>query len=179
MPDRLTPQSHVVALDVGGTSMKGALFDRRMLPRVTLRRPTPRQSGPDAVARVTLRRPTPRQSGPDAVVEAIARTLKELEALAEAKGLTVGGAGVAVPGIVDERTAHAVYSANIGWRDLQLGALLSEMTGIPVTLGHDVRAGGLAESKLGAARGAGDAPCTESPDRGARPSPVPSALMFV
>lgn len=127
----------VIAVDVGGTGMKGALLDRELLL-------------------ATVRRPTPRTAGPNAVVDAIASTLLALARQAADEGLTVRRAGVVVPGIVNEDRAHAVFSANIGWRDLSLADLLERRTGLPVTLGHDVRAGGLAECVLGAARGARD-----------------------
>lgn len=128
----------VIALDVGGTGMKGALLDRRLRPLFTLRRPTHRAAGPEAV------------------VAHMAAALESLAEQAAVMGFTVLRAGVAVPGIVDEDRARAVYSGNIGWRDLPLGDILGQRTGIPVTLGHDVRAGGNAERVLGAARGARD-----------------------
>lgn len=128
----------VVALDVGGTGMKGALLDRSLRPLLTARRPTPRSAGPDAV------------------LVAIAAAVRELAEQAGALGLAVARVGVVVPGIVDEEAARAVYSANLGWHDLPLAELLSERTGLSVTLGHDVRAGGWAEAALGAARGARD-----------------------
>ncbi|OKJ61646.1 ROK family protein [Streptomyces sp. CB02261] len=126
----------VVGLDVGGTGMKGALLDHAMR------------------SLETVRRPTPRADGPLAVVDAITDTLLTLTALAAERDLPVHHAGVVVPGIVDEGLQRAVWSANIGWRDLPLAALLTERTGLRVTLGHDVRAGGLAERAFGAARGA-------------------------
>jgi glucokinase len=49
-----------------------------------------------------------------------------------------------------------VFSANFGWRELPLRRLLEERTGLPVAFGHDVRAGGLGEGALGAARGVRD-----------------------
>lgn len=138
MPEHHAADDCVIALDVGGTGMKGALLDRELQPLTTLRRPTPRAAGPDTV------------------VDEIAATLLSLAQHATANNLTVHQAGVVVPGIVDEDCARAVYSANLGWRDLPLGELLQERTGLPVTLGHDVRAGGVAECMLGAARGAHD-----------------------
>ncbi|ALO12148.1 ROK family protein [Streptomyces venezuelae] len=126
----------MLALDVGGTGMKGAVLDRAMRPIASLRRPTPRGEGPTAV------------------VDAVAETLLALERLAAERGLPVAHAGVVVPGIVDEDRRRAVWSANIGWRDLPLAAVLESRTGLPVALGHDVRAGGAAECALGAARGA-------------------------
>ncbi|MGW8366007.1 ROK family protein [Streptomyces wedmorensis] len=129
----------VIALDVGGTGMKGALLDR------------------DLNTLHALRAATPRRSGPEAVVGEIVTVLRGLDASAVARGLTVRNAGVVVPGIVDEETRTAVHSVNLGWRDLPLAAVLERATGLPVALGHDVRAGGAAECRLGAARGARDA----------------------
>jgi glucokinase len=128
----------VAALDVGGTAMKGALV------------------GPDGATRCPLRRPTPHRQGPGAVVDAAGGALRELLEDARRERLEVAAAGVAVPGIVDEARGVAVFSANLGWRDLPLRALLEARTGLPVGLGHDVRAGALAEATLGAARGEAD-----------------------
>lgn len=122
----------IVALDVGGTSMKGALLTPELERTDTLRRPTPHG---------------------EAAIGAVVDTVAELVALA---GKT-GGAeavGVAVPGIVDDERGVAVWSENIGWRDVPFRALIEERTGLPVAVGHDVRAGGMAELRLGAARGA-------------------------
>jgi glucokinase len=73
---------------------------------------------------------------------------------ARAYGESAAAAGVVVPGIVDEAAGIAVYSANLYWRDLPLRELVSErLGGVPVALGHDVRAGGLAEGRIGAGNG--------------------------
>jgi glucokinase len=128
----------VAALDVGGTAMKGALV------------------GPDGATRCPLRRPTPHRQGPGAVVDAAGGALRALLEDARRERLEVAVAGMVVPGIVDEARGVAVFSANLGWRDLPLRALLEERTGLPVALGHDVRAGALAEATLGAARGEAD-----------------------
>ncbi len=125
----------VAALDVGGTSMKGALVDESY--RVVRE----------------VRRPTPRDLGPDAVVAAILGQLADLIADADERPVA---AGVVVPGIVDDMRGVAVASANLAWRELPLRQMLAERAGLPVSLGHDVRAGALAEHRLGAARGATD-----------------------
>ncbi|MFE9560922.1 ROK family protein [Streptomyces sp. NPDC006487] len=129
----------MIALDVGGTSMKGAVVDRGMRPLTT--------------GRAT----TPRDQGPDAVIDAIARQLRRLVSEARSIGREPVAAGVVVPGIVDEPGQCAVHSVNLGWRDVPLAAVLQDATGLTVRIGHDVRAGGLAESRLGAARGVDDA----------------------
>lgn len=128
----LTAQ-RVAAIDVGGTTIKGALVTD------------------DLRVEVEARRPTPRSHGPEAVVEAIGSVVEELFGIAPTRPAAIG---VVVPGIVEESTGIARYSANLGWRDLPLTAHLQDRTGLPVALGHDVRAGALAEHRIGAGRGA-------------------------
>lgn len=130
----------VLALDVGGTSMKGAVIDT------------------DQTVRFRKSFPTGVEHGPDVVVDRIGAAFEELAAQTPGLGLPAPvAAGVVVPGIVDEERGVAVVAANLGWRDAPIGPLLTERLGIPVALGHDVRAGGLAESVLGAAAGAANA----------------------
>lgn len=66
------------------------------------------------------------------------------------------GLGVVVPGLVDHRTGTAVWSANLGWRDLPLRELVTRASGpggsVTVAVGHDVRAGLVGEHRFGAAR---------------------------
>jgi glucokinase len=64
------------------------------------------------------------------------------------------GCGVVVPGLVDELHGVGVYSVNLGWRDLPIRDAVGSLLGVPTVVGHDVRAGLLAETRLGAARGA-------------------------
>ncbi|GAA4190693.1 ROK family protein [Streptosporangium oxazolinicum] len=93
----------------------------------------------------TDRRATPRDRGPAAVIATIRSFIDDL---ATAGGGTPEGVGLAVPGLVTAETA--LYSANIGWRDVPATDLVP--LDVPVMLGHDVRTGGLAESVLGAGR---------------------------
>ncbi|MFE1337873.1 ROK family protein [Streptomyces sp. NPDC058733] len=133
----LSPVRHVIALDVGGTGMKAALV------------------GTDGALLHQARRPTGREHGPEAVVENILGFAADLRAHGERHlGGPAAAAGVVVPGIVDEQRGLAAYAANLGWRDLPLRDLLARRLGVPVALSHDVRAGGLAEGRLGAGRGA-------------------------
>src|SRR2546429_3431679 len=128
---------HVIALDVGGTAMKAALV------------------GTDGTLLHETRRPTGRERGPDAVIASVldfAASLRELGV--RELGRPAEAAGVAVPGAVDDVKGIAVYSANIGWRDVPMRDLLAgRLGGVPVALGHDLRCGGPAEGRLGAGRG--------------------------
>ncbi|OIJ66037.1 ROK family protein [Streptomyces mangrovisoli] len=127
---------HVVAVDLGGTDIKAALV------------------ASDGTVTRTERRATRRERGAQAVVDTVADTAAALAAESRARtGRDPLAVGVAVPGLVDTARGVARYSANLGWRDLPLRTLLTRRLGLPVALGHDVRAGALAEGRLGAARG--------------------------
>jgi glucokinase len=124
--------SDVIGIDVGGTSIKGLRL------------------APDNAIVATHRRPTqtPDPSG-DRTVQAVADVVGALGGRSD-----VAGVGVVVPGIVDETRGLARWSANIGWRDLAMAAMLAERIGGPLAFGHDVRAGAIAEMRTGAAAGA-------------------------
>jgi glucokinase len=125
----------VVALDVGGTGIKCALVD--VAGRV----------------RRSERHATGRERGPDAIVATILEIADALVKSAGAAGLRARAAGVVTPGVIDEAAGVAVWSANLGFRDVPLRDLVADRLGLPAALGHDVRAGGLAEARLGAGRG--------------------------
>jgi glucokinase len=120
-------------IDVGGTTIKAVLVDGSGTVLEERRRATPR----------------PGERIAERVTGAAAELIGEFAA---AHG-PLGGAGVVVPGVVDELAGVGVYSKNLGWHDAPFARLLSEALEIPVGFGHDVRAGGAAEAWLGAARG--------------------------
>ncbi|MEU8260873.1 ROK family protein [Micromonospora sp. NPDC048999] len=127
----------VVALDVGGTGMKCALVH------------------PDGTTAHAERHATDAARGPAAVVDTILDVAEGLAGKARAAGLTPTACGIAVPGVVDEAHGVAVWSANVGFRDVPLRELARARLGLPAALGHDVRVGGLAEARLGAGRDGG------------------------
>jgi glucokinase len=126
----------LVALDVGGTGMKCALVS------------------PSGQIVHAERHPTGADRGPEAVTAALLDIAESLAGKARAEGLRPLAAGVVVPGVVDEDRGVAVWSANVGFRDVPLRDLVAARLNVPAALGHDVRAGGLAEARLGAGHGA-------------------------
>ncbi|MEU5877519.1 ROK family protein [Spirillospora sp. NPDC047279] len=127
----------VIAIDVGGTSMKGAII-----------------AGGDVLE--TERRPTLRERGPDVVVDSILDFAADLKARAALKGGAPLAAGLALPGIVDDATGTAVRSANIGWENVPVRDLATARLGLPVAVAHDVRTGGVGEAAHGAGRDTSD-----------------------
>jgi glucokinase len=131
---RGSPGDAVIAVDVGGTGMKCALV------------------GATGTVLHTERRATGRDRGPRAVVATVLEVAAHLANLAADRGLSPCAAGVVVPGVVDEAAGVAIWSANLGFRDVPLRDLVAARLRLPAALGHDVRAGGLAEARLGAGR---------------------------
>ena len=85
----------MVALDVGGTAIKGGLVDHDGSVMVRLRRPTP-----------------PHDNGPGEVLATILATIDEL-AGAESASANVRTVGLMVTDIVDEQRGMAVHSENV------------------------------------------------------------------
>jgi glucokinase len=120
-----------IGIDVGGTSVKGVRL------------------GADGSIEAVHRLPTP---SPDPTGAGVVETVAEVrDALTTDDQLPVG---VAVPGVVDEDNGLAVLSVNLGWSDLPMRDLLVKRLGTEVALSHDVRAGGVAEARTGAAKDA-------------------------
>lgn len=135
---QMSERAVVLCLDVGGTVLKGAVCAR----------------GGAELFRVD--RPTNAHFGPDAVLAEIESTIAEL-AGAVRPGHKPVAVGLIVPGLVDPHRGTALYSVNIGWRDVAIAERIRHKFGMPVGLDHDVRAAGLAEATLGRARGIGNA----------------------
>lgn len=120
----------VIGIDAGGTEIKAGLLQGGEILE-SERFPTGRESGAyHAQEQVLLAAETMHKKFPQA--QAI---------------------GLVVPGVVDADAGIARYSENIGWRDVHFGKMINDMTGLPVGFGHDVRAGGIAESIYGASKG--------------------------
>lgn len=137
-PGPLGPGEPVLAFDVGGTDTKSALIDADGRVLGLRRTPTPLDAADPAGAVV-------------ASIGALARLH-----LDEASGIGPVAVGVSVPGLVDEVSGVGIFASNLGWHDAPIRALAERATGLPVAFGHDVRAAGDAEHRLGAARGYGD-----------------------
>jgi len=127
----------VAALDVGGTRIKAALVDRSLTVLAGTTAPTPPDIGQDIGA---------------AVRACVGHLMDELSGADQEVRLV--GCGVVVPGLVDESTGTGLLSVNLGWRDLPIRDAVQAAVGVPIGVWHDVRAGLVAESRLGGARGA-------------------------
>jgi glucokinase len=127
----------VVAVDVGGTTIKSAVLDSRGRATDRAELPTPVADGHGSPAAIV-----------DHVVGLVERASRDHG--------SVAAVGLGVPGWVDDDAGVAKLSANLGWTDVSFRSLTAAATGLPVAFGHDVRLGAVGEGLVGAARGASD-----------------------
>jgi glucokinase len=126
----------VLAVDVGGTSIKAEILDAGLGRCAAASTVTPRGAGTAVLS---------------AVIDLARRLIDELPPPAR-----VTRVGLAVPGVVDVDRGVGVLAANLAWRDMQVRAPVSAALGLPVTMVHDVTAAGVAEWRCGAGRGVDD-----------------------
>lgn len=128
--DRKQPTDLVLGIDIGGSKIAAGVLSPagRILGR--WRRPTPRTGGAAVMAEVID----------------IAHTAMKTH--------HVTAIGVGAPGVVDTTLGRILSATDIlpGWTGTEVGFLLREATGLPVTVGNDVRATALGEAHHGAGR---------------------------
>lgn len=130
------PQPHsYVAVDLGGTQLRAALFT--------------------ATGAMTARWsiPTPDTGGSGRVIEEVFR---QITAAIDRAAAPPRAIGVSCLGHIDQDTGSILYVPRLpGLTRLPLGALLTERFALPVSVMNDANAAALAEWRLGAGRGAG------------------------
>lgn len=131
--DTLSDASVVIAVDIGGTNLKGAIVD--------------------ASGRTIASRSVGVGATGDESIARIIELLQGLCAHTEQSGHHVVGIGVVTPGMVEAENGIVRYASTLDWTDVPLGPILSAELGVPVEIGHDVRSSGLAESLFGASKG--------------------------
>jgi glucokinase len=130
------PSRHL-GLDLGGTNIKVVVLGHDAGGWRVLHR--------DQVA-------TPAADGPDRVVARLAEV--GAEAIGRCPG--VRSVGIGIPGLYDPVAGNTRFLVNVpgAWEDHPVAGPVSEALGCPAALINDARAFGLAELRLGAARGA-------------------------
>jgi glucokinase len=129
----------VIAVDVGGTTIKGAAVDA------------------DGRSLREIARPTPVARGSEAVIGELQSVIAELLCAARSgPRARVRSVAIVVPGVVDAAAGRAEFSANLGFRDVPVRDLIQSTVGLPTLLEHDVRAAGVAERTVGIASGVDD-----------------------
>ena len=112
----------MLAIDVGGTTIKAARIDQdgRTQAEITI----PTGIGREAIDKI-------------------------ISICAELRDRTTLAATVAVPGILDEGTGFIHKSVNLRWNSVPLADLIAARVSLPTTVVHDVRAACSAEMQIG------------------------------
>ncbi|MFL5758883.1 MAG: ROK family protein [Thermomicrobiales bacterium] len=132
----MTAGRYQIGVDVGGTNTKLAVLD----------------TAGEIVAKTLI--PTHAHEGHDRVLERIVTAIKEIAG--QVSDDEVGSVGIGVPGEVYMETGHVRDLPNLPgrWSDVPVTATIEAATGYPAYLINDVRAFTVAESEIGAAKGA-------------------------
>src|SRR5579863_5484424 len=120
---------YIGALDIGGTKMLAGLYDGEGQLVTRKRIETQAVQG---------------------VSQVIARAALLLRELVQEMGISpdrLAGIGCSVPGPLDSERGVVIFSPNLGWRDVPLAALLSEMLGTHVRIEDDARCAALGEAR--------------------------------
>ena len=138
----LMKHKYFIAIDLGGTNIKAAVFDEKI----------------SILKRISL--PTPAVSGRKAVISALVSAAKILAAELGIALKDISGAGIGVPGPVDFEKQIVHFLPNIpGWRKVPLRVLFTAACGIPCVVDNDAKMMARAEYERGAAKGSRNAIC--------------------
>ncbi|MFP6619866.1 MAG: ROK family protein [Pirellulaceae bacterium] len=127
---------HWVGVDLGGTKILSAVYDRRFQHLGSKR----------------LR--TQSERGCEVVIERLIRSIRQSLEKSAVAVENITGIGIGCPGFVDMKTGLVHECVNLGWQEVHLGETIREHFDCPVYLLNDVDAGVYAEHRLGAAVGA-------------------------
>lgn len=115
----------VLAVDIGGTTVKGSVFV-------------------DGVE-TTRERTVPTFQHDAGAFDAVLAVLSALAGAARALGHEPTAIGAGSPGLVDTRAGIVRYAANLDWTNLPLVRLLEARFHVPVSIDHDARTAARAE----------------------------------
>lgn len=127
---------HCAGIDLGGTNLRGVIFDKEQGKVI-----------------VHAQIPTRAEEGPPAVIR---RMISLLQELISQSPMPIAAIGIGVPGLYDPRTRTTRFLPNLptAWRDVPLGPEIEHAVGHPTFLINDARAFTLGEAMWGAGRGA-------------------------
>ncbi len=125
----------IIGIDLGGTKILAGVVsgDDRILARA--------------------KRTTPAKEGGAAILAAAISCVDEALSSAGVSRKEIGAAGIGCPGPLDVNSGVILFSANLNVRNFPIGPELAGALDRPVLVRNDVRVGGYAEFRLGAARG--------------------------
>ena len=129
-------EKYIIGLDVGGTKVLGAIFNRKREIVYRLKKKS-RGEGDSS------------QNVEDVIVGVVKEMLKETK-ISRGQVAAIASSG---PGVIDQEKGIVLFTPNLPWRNYNIRASMEEKLGIPFFIGNDVNLGVLGEHKYGVAKG--------------------------
>ena len=124
-------ENFLLAVDLGGTSIKGALLTTSHEIKFRAKKSTKKGE----------------------IYSDLKALITELLEAARDRGALVLSIGVITPGSIDETSGMVFFASNLGLKDFPLGEYLQRDFNLPVAVFHDVRGAALGECTVGSSRG--------------------------
>lgn len=135
--------SYIIGIDLGGTSVRLALFKRKSKEFVS------------KSAFYTKEFPTKKL-----LFNKLVQSIENLIHSCSLNKTSISGIGIGVPGPVNNKTGSVYYFPNIpGWKNVPLKKMLQEKLGLYVWVDNDTNLMALAEQEFGLAKGAKNCLC--------------------
>lgn len=128
----------VIGVDLGGTNVRAAVVDRAT----------------ETIIARSENIPSMAMEGTTQTAGQIARAVQSALSAAQADPAQVLGVGIAVPGHVKAREGLVKWAPNFKdqWKDVPIGAMVSERLDLHVSIGNDANLAALGEFRFGAGR---------------------------
>lgn len=92
-------------------------------------------------------------SEPEDIAVAVAQAVQQALEGTTVERARLAGVGVAIPGLVNAATGTCVRSTLLNWRDVAIGPMIADATGLPTFIENDANALALGEHLFGSLRG--------------------------
>ena len=127
----MSEKKYCIAIDLGGTFIKGGIVSNK------------------GEMVYSDKIPTQRELGTEQVIDNIAKICYLLLEKTNMTIQDVEGIGMGVPGMIDSATGTVIYWGNCNWEHLPLAKLLQEKINLPIKMANDANVAALGESKFG------------------------------
>ncbi len=129
-------ETYRIGLDVGGTKVLGAVFDKER----------------NIVHRLK-KKSTEQGAETENVEQVIAAVVEELLAASGIPLKQITAIASSIPGVIDQASGVVLFTPNLPWRNYDIRSAMVKRFGVPFFIGNDVNLGVLGEYRFGAARG--------------------------
>jgi glucokinase len=125
-----------ICLDIGGTKILGAIFDKK--ENITYRLKKKTKEGGESAGNVE-----------EVIISVVDELIKESGI--DKKDINAIAAGA--PGVINQKDGIILFSPNLPWKNYDIKSPIKKKFGVPFYIGNDVNVGVLGEYKYGAAKG--------------------------